>query len=394
MPRGLAVRLALIIAFTLGAAWWTVQAARRPRDPVRRSVAFCLILACATYAFAVPENVGSLAALAGDSRPRHDAFKVGQHASVMSFAYALMCFFLYSSGTPRARRSARRHGLVLVLAVGTVAALGLWAPHGALSEAYDAADTTQPSVFGFYALTAVYLVFALSASCRWTQHHARAASRPHATGLWLVTWGLGAMTVASAAHAVGMACRALGAPAPWTPEAVALLGLSAVTFAAGVIYPAARIRASLVRLWYRRRRAYRRLEPLWRLLTDTYPDLAGGSSASVRSSGSVHFRLHRRVIECRDGLVRISPALRGAGAVSVLEDLPPDDLARRLRRACRSGPALSTRPAHRVAIPGQDRRSEVAQLMALSDAVRQQERADVPEPASDAPPVRSGVGSR
>jgi hypothetical protein len=81
----------------------------------------------------------------------------------------------------------------------------------------------------------------------------------------------------------------------------------------------------------------------------------------VPGFGSVHRRYYRRVIECRDGLVRISPYLDTAG----------DDLARDLKAALRTTQEHGTRPAVGVAIPDRDGLdADVEQLVTLSEALR------------------------
>lgn len=83
----------------------------------------------------------------------------------------------------------------------------------------------------------------------------------------------------------------------------------------------------------------------------------------------MHFRYYRRVIECRDGLVRISPHLAQRG---VQEDAPVTVFATHLQSALQAPaeaqPAASKALA--IAMPDDDSLdADVRQLVALSDAL-------------------------
>jgi hypothetical protein len=88
----------------------------------------------------------------------------------------------------------------------------------------------------------------------------------------------------------------------------------------------------------------------------------------------VHRRYHRRIVECRDGLVDISPYLLDEDDDSAVLSIDSTELAARLRRAsARIGDGV---PAPRRAVPlamalGSDRQSDVKQLIAVSDALRE-----------------------
>ena len=157
-----------------------------------------------------------------------------------------------------------------------------------------------------------------------------------------------------------------------------LLVVSILLFAAGITYSGARARVSSLRLWLQHRRDHRRLAPLWELLAGAYPDnvLRPASSAALdrwRARG-VHRRFHRRIVECRDGLVDISPYLLRAGDDSTVLNIDSVELASRLRQA--SAHIEKGVPAPRRAVPlamalGSDRESDVKQLIAVSDALRE-----------------------
>jgi hypothetical protein len=136
----------------------------------------------------------------------------------------------------------------------------------------------------------------------------------------------------------------------------------------GVVYPAAVMRLAALRVWWHHLMAYRRLSPLWTELNARFPQDALSRVPVTPwrdlSPRGVHRRYYRRVIECRDGLVRISP---------YLTDGP--DLATSLKQALQAHtfgdhPAKDAVP---VAIPeraGLD--ADVDELVTLSHALRGQ----------------------
>jgi hypothetical protein len=109
-----------------------------------------------------------------------------------------------------------------------------------------------------------------------------------------------------------------------------LLMPGVLLFLIGVTYPAAATRVGAVRIWWRHRRGYRQLAPLWTVLHAEFPDDALDRVPAARWRDAfrlrgTHRRYYRRVVECRDGLVRISPYL---ARTDVSADLPS-----RLRQA-------------------------------------------------------------
>jgi len=153
-------------------------------------------------------------------------------------------------------------------------------------------------------------------------------------------------------------------------------------FMVGFAYPATTTRLAALRVWWQHRRIYRRLAPLWTLLHQHFPEDAFGRAPSGRWGDAfrlrgVHRRYYRRVIECRDGLLRVSPYLGS-------DDNGDSSLAERLRAgllACAAGvPAPGE--AVPVAIPATDGLdADVRELITLSEALR---RSDPALPRSEA----------
>jgi hypothetical protein len=166
-------------------------------------------------------------------------------------------------------------------------------------------------------------------------------------------------------------------PKPPLFAGIALILLGIMVFLVGVAYPAAVMRLAAVRIWWQHRTVYRRLAPLWTVLHQEFPEDAlsrvpGGPWRDALSLRGVHRRYYRRVIECRDGLVRISPYLGSLG-----EQAEAAALAERLReglRAHASGAPVPSKPTP-VAIPsGDGLDADVHELLALSSALQTSSR--------------------
>lgn len=365
--------LLLVLVAALG--WKVYQLKRSPHDAPLRSVTLCLLCATLSYPVAMPGGASGVDTVAG-----HGAAKLIQNVLLLLTVYFLMCFYLFSAADEEAgRRRARKEAVVVGIVVIAISTAALTVPHEVFAGSFSTADMTVPQIAFFYAGAGLYLMYALGMAYRWTAQYARMSRRPHSTGLWMTAVGLAAMAVACAIRAVIVAVRWGGGevPHPVMAAVAFLLVASILLFAAGITYFGARARLSSLRLWLRHRRDHRRLAPLWELLTEAYPGtvLRPASPAALdrwRARG-VHRRYHRRIVECRDGLVDISPYLLDDGDDSAMLDLGTDELAARLRRA--AGRIEEGVPAPRRAVPlamalGSDRESDVKQLIEVSDALR------------------------
>jgi hypothetical protein len=145
------------------------------------------------------------------------------------------------------------------------------------------------------------------------------------------------------------------------------------TFVIGVIYPTLSTRIAALGVWWQHRRVVRQLSPLWTMLHEAYPEdelsrVPSGRWRDLLRLRGVHRRYYRRVIECRDGLVRVSPYLASAGDLD-----KPVYLASALREAlhARAAGAPVAGQAMPIAVPdGDGLDADVRQLVALSKALR------------------------
>ncbi|MFB7645711.1 MAB_1171c family putative transporter [Streptomyces sp. NPDC056084] len=370
------VFVVFFVALAAAIVWKIRQVVRDPRNAPLRSVTLCLVCAAASYPLALPGGSSGVDAVAG-----HGSAKLVQNVLLLATLHFLMCFYLYSAADEQTgRRRARREGAALLLVIAALVAI-VATGHAVLAGSFYTADMTAPQAAGFYLLAGAYMMYALAAAFWWTRRYARLSPRPHSTGLWMAAVGLFAMACACAIRAVFVIVRSVGGtiPASLNLAVALLLMISIALFVVGVSYALARARITALRIWHRHRRVHKRLRPLWELLAKAYPDnvLQPTGPWERWSLRSVHRRYHRRVVECRDGLVQVSPYLsvndtRG----TVLDSAPPEVLARSLRHALAAGaPGASGTVEPVAAVPlalpsrqGPD--ADVEQLVALADALR------------------------
>ncbi|MGW5609483.1 MAB_1171c family putative transporter [Streptomyces sp. NPDC003753] len=364
------------LAFVAALGWKVFQLAKAPRDAALRAVTLCLISAACSFVLATQPFAGWIASVCGPGAPR-----LVQNLFVLSMVYWLMCFYLYSAAadTAEGNRRARREALLLALAaIGLITATVAAGVHDHGAN-FRGSDLRDPALVSFYLVADVYLVYALAMALRWTCSYARASQRPLATGLWLTAVGIGAMAASCTIRTVLTVVRWQGKTVPhavtWTSSVI--IALAVPLFLIGVSYPGVATRMAAVRVRRQHCRMYRRLGPLWQMLNEAYPEhtlyrMPAKPWRDHLLPLGVHRRYYRRVIECRDGLVRISPHLTPlAGPV---EDQPgwADDLADQLYAALHSE-QLPAAPAQAVAVAmplTQSLEDDVRQLAQLSDAVR------------------------
>jgi hypothetical protein len=291
----------------------------------------------------------------------------------------LISFFLFSAvDQQRGWRWTRRFAIPLAVALTILALAVILTPAGTRTR-----DHTVTGVAAFGVTADLYMAFGCAASAVWALRYARVAERRLARGLRIASVGLFGIVLADCVFVPAIIMRWAGgdaAPAELTASGAAetTLGFYGAMFLLlpgialcliGVVYPAAVMRLAALRVWWHHLRAYHRLGPLWTELHAQFPEdalsrvpVTPWRDLSLRG---VHRRYYRRVIECRDGLVRISPYLE------------PDstDLAVNLREALQAH-ASGDRPAKQpvpVAIPDQaGLDADVAELVTLSYALRAQ----------------------
>lgn len=346
--------------------WMLYQLVRAPRSlPLRAvtSMVACWALAC-PFGLAADRSAVIIGLPPMISR-------LVQHSLLLAAVNGLACFFLFSALEARpAIRRARLYLIPLAVAVSVLTLSAIMTPAGARTD-----DHSVPSVGVFFLTADLYMVFGFTAALIWTRRYADGAEPRLARGLRLASIGLAGIVMADCVFVPTVLIRLTGGTAAgwFVATGVVLLLSGIVTFLIGVSYPAVMMWLQGLRVWRQHLRSYRELAPLWTTLHAQFPeDALNRVSAKpwldAVSLRGVHRRYYRRVIECRDGLVRISPYLAAL-------DEHAEPLAARLKRALSArieGEPVSSQPIM-VAVPdrgGLD--ADVRELVALSHALRQE----------------------
>ncbi|HEV2781137.1 MAG TPA: MAB_1171c family putative transporter [Actinophytocola sp.] len=354
---------------------------RAPRNPALLAITVTIASFALTFAFrlALLDGAGFLGLEPIMSR-------LVQQFIMLLGGYGLVTFFLFSALDVReARRRAMWQAVPVVLAVLVMThAIAAMPPHirdsAALLTSRSGGPVGEPTIALMYLSVYVYQAYAYITALVLTRRYARGAEPRLRRGLALATAGLAAMVPAQMIFVGAAAGRwaAVTMPRTITFTGIFMMLGGIVVFLVGFAYPAVGMRLAALRVWWQHRRMYRRLGPLWTLLHREFPEdaLCRVPTSPWRDAVSlrgVHRRYYRRVIECRDGLVRISPYLGPNGDRS---------LADRLREGVAAHASGASAPARAmpVAIPaGDGLDADVHELVALSDALRSGETGPRPD---------------
>jgi hypothetical protein len=285
--------------------WKLSHLARAPRDVPLRWVVTCLACAAVAYPFGIAARM----------RPSSAAtpwLMVVQDGLLLAMAYGLDAFFL-SSLLPGgiARRRASRRAVALAAAVAVMAAAAARTPRGTTMT-----DQSVSAVAVLYLALDVPLALFLIDAWRWARRSLHDATGALARGLRVTSVGLALMITGMLPLTAVTALKwaRLPCPAALLSAGSGLVILGILVFLGGICYPSVRMRLAAMRLWAHHRRVYYQLGPLWTELHRAFPQdaLARVPSPAWRdliSPWGVHRRYYRRLIECRDGLVRVSARL-------------------------------------------------------------------------------------
>ncbi|HVK19994.1 MAG TPA: MAB_1171c family putative transporter [Actinokineospora sp.] len=289
-------------------AWKVYQLARAPWDVALRFVTLCLACAGAAYPFGIAAgHVAMTQMMAGPM-----VFMWAQEVFLIGLIYMLICFFLFSALDARsARRRARRQAIPLVATLLALTGVALAAPRGTAPADYPISVVSM-----FFLVADTYVVYGFVVAYRWTLRYAGRAGPRLARGLRLTSAGIAAMALATAILMVAVGIRWITGDPPnaLTASSALVLVVGILLFIIGVSYPGVAMRIAAVPIWFDHLRAYRRMRALWSALHAAFPQDAlvrvpVGPWCLALTPQGVHRRYYRRVIECRDGLVRLSPYL-------------------------------------------------------------------------------------
>ncbi|WP_405938959.1 hypothetical protein OG338_22025 [Streptomyces sp. NBC_00726] len=357
----------------LAVVWKLYQLSRAPGDRALRAVSLCLACRAAELCLLLPSVSAALSSVLGPGTGRLLA-----EIFAMDTAYWLVRFYLHL--LPVSRRSAlrvRRETLLLSLAVACVTTAFLATPPAARSSLFGYGDMSAPAVVALHAVPPLYLMYTLAMALWWTWGYVRISDGAVATGLRLTAASLACMLAANVVFELSTLARWCEWLFPGRLDHVCrqLLTPAILLFATGLSYASIMARLASVQIWIRHRRNYRQLAPLWLGLHEVFPEntLRGSPAAPWRETlhaWGIHRRYYRRVIECRDGLVRLSPHLAACG---VGTGASPETVAKHLPRALRaqaSGDAATDRAVDIMQSVGDSLDADTRQLIAVSLALR------------------------
>ncbi|MCE3555517.1 hypothetical protein LWC33_29235 [Pseudonocardia sp. RS11V-5] len=350
---------------TIATVWKISQVIRVPDDRYLRAVTACTVFVfialSAQLATSLPINI------LGPYLP-----KLVQNV-VLTFFFALLLIVLQASVSPyRAARRAR--GEVLL---GAAASVGLVVTFVATSPehrgvSYEIATGDAGAVW-FYLVGNAYMAYATARgavlawqAARQTRSRARLSLRVAAAGLAICFAGTHLpRVIATSGHLAGQPTEMLRTEVWTTP----LLAGGIAVFFIGIAYPGARTGMLKAHLWLEARRRYHQLRPLWFTVCKAFPTIALFAPVPLVRE-LLHFRYmrlryYRRLIECRDGLVCLSPRLSTEG-------LPAPELAQQISDLVGTGTRERPAPAQMIlAEPvGDSVEEDVGELVKLSRELR------------------------
>ncbi len=292
--------------------------------------------------------------------------------------YLLVVFFLRALRGPSAAVRIRAETALLVAAVAVLVVLLALTPADRRTHSLSSPFLGEPPVLAFYVLGGAYFVHAYVAVVRLIRTYLRSTGGPLAWALWTITAGLVGLTLTSLVRIGRVVEVALGGPQLPVLNTInfQLNLISYLILSVGLVLAGWGQALVLLRARRRRRRQLDALEPLWTALTSLYPEivLPWPDGAGRRwLPDPVEGILYRRVLECRDGLLRAGPLIAAAAGTTDLAGMPPERIAARLHElADRGAPSGAADMADPVAVASPvapDLGGDVDALLAISAAL-------------------------
>ena len=372
------LQVSLQVVLAAGAVWKSVHLVRAPHDILLRYLVACLSLLAAGHALSLPSLMHAV-----DAATTSGVAKVLYNGLVMTGLYALVCLFFYAgrSGEAAHPRRLSIEKALLVITLATITTLVILTPAGLRAEGLSTPHITRPSIAWFYIVGNIYFVYAYSSAGWLALRYSTRASRYLSLALRVTALGLAGLMITSINRAVWVVIRFNHGPPlgrlnainwPISNGSFILLTIGMCLLA--VVQTIATMRSRLLH-----RRLYRQLTPLWVALREAYPELildreSGSQFFRSRRHNNIHRVFYRRLIECRDGLVRLSPYVSVAAKGHDISHCSTAELARFIQVALRLK-ALhevpsSGLPAVAMAIPAvNDINSDVRELVDISNAL-------------------------
>ena len=339
----------------------------------------CALLAGSFAALAAGLVLSLRPALAVFDAVVRGAGKIVFNGLTFAGLFLLVVFFLRAvRGADAARRIRWEAGLLGATVIVLVVVLAV-TPPDQRTATLSSPSLGEPPVVAFYVLGGAYFVHAYVAVIRLIRSYLPATGGPLAWALWTITVGLVGLTLTALVRIGRVVEVALGGPPLPALNTVnfQLSLFSYLVLSAGLVLAGWGQALVVLRTRRRRRRQFDALEPLWALLTGRYPEIVlprAHGAGSRRLPEPVNRRLYRRVLECRDGLLRAGPLIAATAGTTDLASMPPERVAARLGElADRGAPDGVAEPADPVAVAtpaAPDLGGDVDALVAISAALR------------------------
>ncbi|MEV5300241.1 MAB_1171c family putative transporter [Amycolatopsis methanolica] len=310
----------LVALAALAAA--ALRLARLRTSPNRPAAqAYCLILIAMAVAFATMATPTQ----AWINRHLLDGGKVLGNVCALIAAFGVVALNMYTRWPTEQAWPRVRWRLVLLLAAVAVLVVTFFWPHPVpLTGSFDGLYARDPSLALYTTVYALYLGHALLDHVRLSWQFARSAPPFLRWGLRLLAVA-GVLGVAYAASKLAIVVQRLITGSTEQPGneagvchsafdgvgctvAVGGPGIVALLIVAGVVACAFSARLEGLAQWTATLRSLRRLEPLWRAITKAVPEVrSAGIADESGQPREASWRLERRYVEIRDGLLLLSP---------------------------------------------------------------------------------------
>lgn len=368
----------VIIMLITGSLWKFADLVRAPHDRLLRTLVTCLLLLLIGEVLTFPQVKSTV-----DDLTTVGVDKVAYNGIHMIGLYVLVLFFISSilGASDEYRRQLRLNTVLLTVVLVSLITCMIATPPSMRSHSLSTPHMAQPAITGFYVIGNIYYIYAYVTSKLWALRCARMASRHLALGLWTIVVGLFGLMAAALNRLIWVF---LSINEQGSRETFHALNASTTDWALSIVLIGICYSASVQMLlcWksvIHHRRMFYELTPLWTVLVAAYPDLVlnrgpGPLWNRIRRPRA-HERFYRRLIECRDGLLRLSPYLTRVAPHADLAYGPADQIAEHITEALALRPAAededTTLSAARIASPySNDLGADVGELISISHALR------------------------
>jgi hypothetical protein len=368
----------VVIMLIIGSIWKFADLVRAPHDRLLRTLVSCLLLLLLGEVLSFPQMIRAV-----DELTAVGVDKVAYNAVHMIGVHVLVLFFISSvlGVSAEYRRQLRVNTALLAVVLISLITCMIATPPSMRSHTLSTPHMAQPGIIGFYVIGNLYFIYVYVTVKFWVLRCARMASRHLALGLWTMAVGLFGLMIAAVNRLIWAVLRLneYGSGDAFRSVNSSMTDWALSVVLIGICYSAS---VQMVLCWksvLHHRRMFGELTPLWTALVTAYPDLVlNRGAASVWSRvrrPRAHERFYRRLIECRDGLVRLSPLLTRVAPHADLAHGPPEQTARYITEALALQPTVEDPEmalfAARVALPHtNDLGADVGELISISHALR------------------------